>query len=216
MKLPWLSSRKRGRLEDELDEELRAHLRMAEEDRVSGGESPESAAANARREFGNDALVREDTRETWGGVRIEQLAQDVRFGLRMLRREPGFAMLATLCLTIGIGANAAVYGWIEGILLRPYPSVAHPERLFALAGTTRDSPDFDAISWPDFVDLRRTGTLYEPIAEKITGTTLSIGDRAERVPGSVVSANYFDAWASSLFWGADSSRPKRRAATPTP
>ena len=201
MKLPWPFSRERARREDELDEELRAHLRMAEEERVAGGESPEEAAAGARREFGNAALVREFTRESWGGVRLEQLAQDVRFGLRLLRREPGFALLAILCLTIGIGANAAVYGWIEGILLRPYPAVAHQETLFALAATSRGSPDFDVISWPDFLDLRRSGTLYEPIAEKITATTLSIGDRAERVRGSLVSANYFDALGVRPFLG---------------
>ena len=201
LRLPWLSSRRRARLEEELDEELRGHLRMAEEDRVANGESPASAAASARRELGNVTHVREATRDAWGGVRLEHLAQDIRFGLRILRREPGFALLAILCLTIGIGANAAVYGWIEGILLRPYPAVAHQETLFSLAGTTRDSPEFDEISWPDFVDLRRSGTLYEPIAEKITGTTLAVGDRAERVPGSLVSANYFNAIGVQPFLG---------------
>ena len=193
MRLPWPFGRGRAQRDEDLDVELRTHLEMAEEERVAGGESPASAAASARREFGNVALVREFTREAWGGVRLEQLLRDARFGLRLLRREPAFALLAILCLTIGIGANAAVFAWIEGILLRPYPAVAHQETLFALAGTSRGSPDFDVISWPDFVDLRRSGTLYEPIAEKITSTTLSIGDRAERVRGSLVSANYFDA-----------------------
>ena len=200
MRLPWLFGR-RGRREEELDEEIRSHLLMAEQERMARGESPDAAAAGARREFGNVALVREVTREAWGGVRLEQLVQDVRFGLRLLRREPRFAMLAVLCLTIGIGANAAVYGWIEGILLRPYPAVAHQETLFALAGTSRGSPDFDVISWPDFVDLRRSGTLYEPIAEKITRTTLAFGGRAEQVAGSVVSANYFDALGVKPFLG---------------
>ncbi len=193
MRLPWFPLGRRARREEDLDEEIRSHLRMAGEERVARGESPASAAAGARREFGNVALVREITREAWGGVWLAQFVQDVRFGLRLLRREPRFAMLAVLCLTIGIGANAAVYGWIEGILLRPYPAVAHQETLFALAGTSRGTPDFDVISWPDFVDLRRSGTLYEPIAEKITRTTLAIGGRAEQVAGSVVSANYFEA-----------------------
>jgi len=192
-RLPFPGRSRRADRDAELDDEIRSHLRMAEEDRIAAGESPESAGASARREFGNVEIVREITRESWGGARLEQVAQDVRFGLRLLHRSPGFAALAILCLTIGIGANAAVFGWIEGILLRPYPAVAHQETLFALAGTSRGSPDFDVISWPDFVDLRRSGTLYEPIAEKITSTTLSVGDRAERVRGSVVSANYFDA-----------------------
>jgi predicted permease len=103
-------------------------------------------------------------------------------------------MLAILCLTLGIGANAAVFSWIEGILLRPYPLVASQDRLLAVAGTDRGATGTNDVSWPDFLDLERNCTLIDAfIAEKITGTTLSIGDRAERAPGSIVSANYFDA-----------------------
>src|SRR5436309_3820932 len=122
------------------------------------------------------------------------MLQDLRFGFRMLRRSPGFSLLAIGCLTLGIGANAAVFSWIEGILLRPYPLVVGQDRLLAVSGTNRGAPGTNDVSWPDFVDLQRSATLIDAfIAEKITGTTLSIGDRAERVPGSVVSANYFDA-----------------------
>jgi len=122
------------------------------------------------------------------------MLQDLRFGFRMLRRSPGFSMLAILCLTLGIGANAAVFSWIEGILLRPYPLVASQDRLLAVAGTDRGATGTNDVSWPDFLDLERNCTLIDAfIAEKITGTTLSIGDRAERAPGSIVSANYFDA-----------------------
>ncbi len=66
---------------------------------------------------------------------IEHIQQDLRFGFRMLVRSPGFSLLAILCLTVGIGANAAVFSWIEGILFRPYPKVAHQEQLMVLAGT---------------------------------------------------------------------------------
>src|SRR5438876_2691589 len=112
----------------------------------------------------------------------------------MLRRSPGFSMLAILCLTLGIGANAAVFSWIEGILLRPFPLVVDQDRLLAVAGTDRGAPGSTDVSWPDWVDLQRSSTLLDAfIAEKITGTTLSTGDRAERAPGSMVSANYFDA-----------------------
>jgi len=122
------------------------------------------------------------------------MIHDLRYGLRMLRRSPGFSLLAILCLTLGIGTNAAVFSWIEGILLRPFPLVADQRRLLAVAGTNRGAPGFTDMSWPDFQDLARSATLIESfIAEKITGTTLSVGDRAERVPGSMVSANYFDA-----------------------
>jgi predicted permease len=122
------------------------------------------------------------------------MIQDLRFGLRMLRRSPGFSILALSCLTLGIGANAAVFSWIEGILLRPFPLVAEQDRLVAVTSTNRGSSDTFDMSWPDLADLQRNCRLVEAfIAEKITGTTLSVGDRAERVPGSMVSANYFDA-----------------------
>jgi len=122
------------------------------------------------------------------------MLQDLRFALRMLRRAPGFSLLAIACLTAGIGANAAVFSWIEGILLRPYPLVKDQDRLFALAGTNRGEQGLTDISWPDFVDLQRNCSLVDAfMAEKITGTTLSLGDRAERAPGSMVSANYFEA-----------------------
>ncbi len=125
---------------------------------------------------------------------IETTLQDLRFGLRMLRRSPGFSVLAILCLTLGIGANAAVFSWVEGILFRPYPAVVHQERLLALAGTARGETGATSLSWPDFLDLQRNCTLFDAFfVSKITGTTLSIGDRAERTIGSIVSANYFDA-----------------------
>ena len=194
MRLSWLPLGRRARREAELDEELRAHLRMAEADRVAAGESPEEAAANARRELGNLGLVKEVTREAWGGLWLERFSQDIRYGLRMLRRNPGSSLLAVSCLALGIGGNAAVYGWIEGTLLRPFPGVANQESLVAVAGTVRGASGFANVSWPDFVDLARRSTLFDAfIAEKITGTTLSVGDRAERIVGSIVSANYFDA-----------------------
>ena len=125
---------------------------------------------------------------------IEHIQQDLRFGFRTLRRSPGFSLLAILCLTVGIGANAAVFSWIEGVLFRPYPRVAHQERLFVLAATVRGTQGFDEISWPDFLDFRKNCRLLDAVvAEKIVGTTLSISDRAERTTGSIVSANYFDA-----------------------
>ena len=194
MRLSRLLPGSRARRNAELDEEIAAHLRLAEADRIARGEPPESAAAAARRELGNLALVMEHTRESWGGLWLDRLGQDLRYGLRMLRRSPGFSLLAILCLTAGIGANAAVSSWIEGILLRPYALVKGQDRMMVLVGRVRGDPDHDALSWPDFVDLRRSGTLFESlVTDKITGTVLAAGDHAERVSGQIVSANYFDA-----------------------
>jgi predicted permease len=125
---------------------------------------------------------------------MQTLFQDLRFGVRMLRRSPGFSILAILCLTLGIGTNAAVFSWIEGILIRPYPLVAHQDRMFALIGTTRGMNEGNPLSYPDFLDLEKNSTLFESfIVDRIMGTTLSVGDRAERATGGIVSANYFDA-----------------------
>ena len=125
---------------------------------------------------------------------MQTFIQDLRFGFRMLRRSPGFSILAILCLTLGIGTNAAVLSWVEGILIRPYPLVAHQDRMFALNATTRGQEGFTGLSYPEFLDYEKSSTLFESfIVDKITGTTLSVGDRAERASGAIVSANYFDA-----------------------
>ncbi len=154
----------------------------------------EMAARAGGAPLGNALHLREEAREAWGWMWLEHFSQDVRFALRMLRRSPGFSILAVLCLTLGIGATTSVFSWIEGILLRPFPAVAHQERMMAVGGTNRGVSGHTDVSWPDFVDFQKNCTLFDSfIVDRIMGTTLSIGDRAERVTGSIVSANYFEA-----------------------
>src|SRR5438128_1309808 len=125
---------------------------------------------------------------------MQTFLQDLRFGFRMLWRNPGFSFLAILCLTLGTGTNAAVFSWIEGMLIRPYPLVGHQDRMFALNATTRGVTGYTGLSYPEFLDYEKNSTLFESfVIDKITGTTLSVGDRAERATGGIVSANYFDA-----------------------
>jgi len=170
----------------ELAEEMEFHQQLLEQ------ESGDRHATNRR--MGSAMLAREDARAVWLPLWFESIFQDLRVGLRMLRRSPGFSILAILCLTLGIGANAAVFGWIEGILFRPYPLVTHQEQLLALTGTARGESGHTDISWPDLLDLQKSSTLVDSfIVNKIMGTTLSLGDRAERAIGSIVSANYFEA-----------------------
>jgi macrolide transport system ATP-binding/permease protein len=179
---------------NDVEEEVRFHLKMEEQENLESGMSPEEAHYAALRRFGNVTSAREKSREMWQWNSAETVFQDVRFGLRQLRRSPGFSILAILCLTLAIGANAAVFSWIEGILFRPYPAVTHQEQLLALSGTARGESGHTAISWPDLIDLQRSCTLVDAfIVTKIMGTTLSIGERAEVTRGSIVSANYFDA-----------------------
>lgn len=116
---------------------------------------------------------------------------DLRIGIRVLLRSPGFSVVAVLCLTLGIAATTSVFSWIEGILLRPFPKVARQDRMFAITGT--DPNGRTDISWPDLQDLQKNCHLVEAfVAEHIGGATLSLGARAETAIGSVVSSNYFD------------------------
>src|SRR6202521_1044762 len=181
-------------LEDDLDAELRSHIEMAIDLNLRKGMSAEDARREALRSFGGVEQTKENYRDQRGLPMIETTFQDLRFGFRMLRRSPGFSLLAILCLTLGIGANAAVFSWVEGILFRPYPLVVHQERLVALTGTARGEAGATWTSWPDLLDLQKSCTLVDSfIVTKIMGTTLSLGDRAERTIGSIVSSNYFDA-----------------------
>jgi predicted permease len=185
---------RRRKLDHDLDAELKSHLEMAIELNLARGMSAEQARREALLRLGGMEQTKELYRERRGLPVIESAWQDLRFGVRILLRNPGFSILIILCLTLGIGTNAAVFSWIEGILFRPYPAVAHQEQLFALTGTARGESGPTDISWPDLLDLKENCTLIQSfIVSKITGTTLSVGDRAERTTGSIVSANYFDA-----------------------
>ena len=184
----------KGDLERDLEDELAFHLQMETAEFIRRGMTPEEARSAALRSFGGVARIKETYRETRGLPMIEGFWQDVRFAVRMLRRNPAFSLLAILCLTLGIGANATVFSWMEGIILRPFPLVSHQERLMAVSGTNRGVAGNTDMSWPDYQDLQRNCTLFDAfIVDRITGITLAVGDRAERAPASIVSSNYFDA-----------------------
>src|ERR1700736_2022545 len=184
--------RKKNR-EAEMTQEIQQHVDLLTERNIAAGMSPKDARHAALREFGGVEQIKESAREQRMSIWLDQFWQDLRFGARMLWRTPGFSILAILCLTLGIGTNAAALSWIEGILIRPYPLVAHQDRMVALSGTVRGG-ERGSLSYPDFRDFEKNSALFESfIVDKITGTTLSNGDRAERSVGGIVSANYFDA-----------------------
>jgi predicted permease len=193
-KLPLrLRSLFRGnKAELDLSEELQFHLQNQIDEYIAQGIDPQEARHAAFRSLGGIEQVKEECRGARKMNLIENFARDLGLGLRMLRRNPGFTVLAILCLTLAMGANAAVFSWVEGILLRPYPLVSNQERLVALAGTVRG--ERDQTSWPDLLDVQRSCTLCETLfVSNITGATVSIGERAQVITGSIVSANYFDA-----------------------
>ena len=182
------------RADQELRDELCDHLEQQITENVARGMPAEEARRSAMVALGGLTQIEQQCRDARGASLMADFLQDLRYGFRQVCRNPGFSALVILCLTLGIGANAAVFSWVEGILFRPYPAVAHQERLLALAGTSRGENGATAVSWPDFLDLRRGCSLCEDLfVSKITSSTLNVGERAEITTGSIVSANYFDA-----------------------
>src|SRR5690348_15604829 len=146
---------RRERAEQELDEEIQFHLQSLTDQYLAQGMTSQAARRAALHELGHVEAVKEECREARNVNFVENALQDIRFGMRMLRRNPSFSVLAILCLVLGIGSNAAVFSWIEGILLDPYPAVAHQERLLMLAATRRGEAGYNGLSWPDLQEIGR-------------------------------------------------------------
>src|SRR5580658_6966985 len=138
-KLLWLTQRRRK--EAELREELAFHLEEEAAERRSSGLADPDAKSAAQRDLGNLTQLREDTRSAWGWTLFEQFAQDLRYAFRTMSANRLFTLLAVLSLALGIGANAAIYSFVDAILLRSLP-VSDPESLVVLnwhaKSTTRD------------------------------------------------------------------------------
>ncbi len=209
-KLMWLIQRRRR--EAELRQELQFHLEEEAEERREEGASPEQARWAARRDLGNVTLLEENLRAVWISTFWEQVAQDLRYGLRMMRKNPAFTVLAALLLALGIGANTAIYSFMDALLVRSLP-VADPQSLAVLnwhvtrksevpvvhgaSGYYDDDPKLGKTTgifpYPAFEFLHQTSDAFSVLfayhpAGKLTAM---VQGQAEVVSGEYVSGDYF-------------------------
>lgn len=175
----------------ELALELESHLQMHTEDNVRAGMTPEEARRQALIKLGGILPTTEQYRRQRGLPLIETLFKDLRYGLRRLRRSPGFTTIALLSLALGIGANTAIFSLINTVVLRPLP-VENPERLVSLSNATGNRM-FPAFSYPNYKEFRDRNQVFDGlIAYRFAPLSLSHDGVNERLWGYVVTGNYFE------------------------
>src|SRR5947209_3978430 len=190
----WKRLLRGRRLDQELDEEIRSHFRMAIEERIQSGENPREAEKNVRREFGNELHVREVTRDMWGWTALERMGQDLKYALRQMRRSPGFTAVALITLALGLGATTTIFSIVNGVLLQPL-KYRQAEQLYmaenippAAAGLTRNFP----VNARHFHEWRTHCRSCQDVA-LFQGANLTLVGAGEpvRLPALEVSYNFF-------------------------
>jgi predicted permease len=180
---------RRKRFQSELDEEMAFHRAQAEQEFMAAGMTPEAACYAAMRQFGNAPRLRDESQQVVE-FRLETVAQDVKFALRQMRKNPGFAVTAVLILALGMGVSVAIFGFVDAALVRPLPFVA-PDRLMAVDEKSSFCPRCN-LSRDDFDDLQRRNHSFESLAAYTgTGFLLRIGSGTEPVTGARVSDGFF-------------------------
>lgn len=182
-----------SRRDDEIDREIQNHLDL---------EAEESNPIEARRAFGNVSLAKEDMRAAWGAPRLEQVARDIRHGLRQLGRYPGFSAVAVLTLALGIGAVTAIFSAFYAVLIRPLP-YAEADRLVMIwdeASKVRIAKLFAAPA--EWIEWRRSNTVFTDLAvTEMAGAALSGGDEPAQVPAQKATANLWTVLGTKVLMG---------------
>ncbi len=183
---------RRKRMMENLDQDIRDFIERETQDNIERGMPPDEARYAALRKFGNATRVKEETWELWSFLWLEQLCHDVRCGLRQLRRSPGFTMVATLTLALGIGANTAIFSAVYAVLLKPLP-FAHPGQLVRVfEANDRAGIGGEGCSYPEFQEWRRQNHVFSGMAA-VQGHELNLTGGGEPMVVKVgdVTADFF-------------------------
>ena len=192
--LTWIFRRRA--IDRDLNAEIRQHFQIAIAERIAGGEDPESARLAAIKEFGNVLQAQEDARQVWRGGAVailSDLLQDVRFGVRMLFKNPAFSLVVIAVLTLGIAGNAAVFSLFKGLALKPIPGVRDSATLAVMLSRTGTARPL-GLSVPDYRYIREHDRAFVDLAAScMIFASAGLGTDAERITAELVTGNYFQA-----------------------
>src|SRR5438132_6349672 len=181
----------RRQFDAELEEEMRLHLELRQHEQLQSGMTEGDARAAARRRFGNTTYLKQESHIAWGVEWFENLAQDARYGLRMLRKSPGFSAVAVLTIALGIGATTAIFSVVDATLLHPLP-YPQPEQLVSIED---DLPGVGAqdvgMSEPEWQDLQRSGIFEYVSPTWYDDNNLTGSSQPTRVSLLIVAPDYF-------------------------
>lgn len=190
----WKNLLRRNRIDGDLDEELGEYLASLADEKMLSGMNRDEAYRAARREMGGVDQVRQNVRNIRAGTAVDTLAQDIRYGIRTLAKNPAFSVVAVATLALGIGANTAMFSLLDQVVLRLLP-VRDPAQLVIVRETGDhfgNSYGPNTISWPMFEDLRDHNQVFSGMFCRFAATVdLSDSDRAEQIPAELVSGSYF-------------------------
>jgi macrolide transport system ATP-binding/permease protein len=180
----------RRQFDADLEEEIRLHLELRQQEHLESGMTVDDARAAARRRFGNVTSLREKSRIAWGWEWFEHLVQDVRYGLRMLRKSPGFAAVAVFTLALGIGATVAIFAFADAALIKPLP-YEDPNRLVGVTESIAMFPRAN-LSYPDYLDWKKLNTVFSSMDVWTgTGFLLATHSGKQTALGARVSDGFF-------------------------
>lgn len=190
------------RLERDLDDELRSHIEMRAADNMAAGMLPQEARYDAQRRFGNSTLLKEDTRAVDIVGWIETTGQNLRYAGRMLRRSPGFTLVAILTLALGIGANTAIFSIVNTVIFRPLP-YKDSSRIFHLSTHTAMFPTFNlGLSWLNLQQIRSQASALEQVAAYTdTEKTLTGSDKPAVLTMASVTGGFFEELGATAQFG---------------